>query len=206
LIDQTGTVLDFSIATRERGTSLDAIVLSQSPDLMPEDLDALLFGGGGGADPGDFDANGALDAADIDQLSAAVRDGTNVADFDVTGDGLVNQADRIAWVESLKNTYFGDANLDGEFNSGDLVAVFTVGQYEDTIEGNSGWAQGDWNGDTEFNSSDFVTAFSAGGYEQGPRGAVASVPEPATATLTLLAAMQLLAFRRRGRTASGSSG
>lgn len=197
LVEDTGTVLDFSIATRERGTSLDAIVFSQSPDLLPEDLDELLFGGGPTGETGDFDNSGALDAQDIDLLSAEVRAGTNTPAFDLTGDGLVNGADRTEWVDVLKNTYLGDANLDGEFNSGDLVAVFTVGHYEDGIAGNSGWAQGDWNGDTEFDSSDFVAAFSAGGYEQGPRGAVASVPEPASGTLAWLALAGIAASVRR---------
>lgn len=42
-------------------------------------------------------------------------------------------------MEDLKNTYFGDATLDGEFNSGDFVAAFTAGQYEDALPGDSTW-------------------------------------------------------------------
>ena len=62
----------------------------------------------------------------------------------------------------------GDANLDGGFDSSDLVAVFQTGEYEDGIAGNSVWADGDWNGDGEFDSSDIVTAFQAGRYTAEP--------------------------------------
>ena len=85
---------------------------------------------------------------------------------DVSADSLVNQSDRSVWVEDLKSTYFGDANLDGEFNSTDFVTVFIAGEYEDGVDGNSVWETGDWNGDGDFNTTDFVLAFQSGGYEQ----------------------------------------
>ena len=106
------------------------------------------------------------------------------------------------WVEDLKNTYFGDANLDGEFNSGDFVQVFQRGHYEDTVVGNSGWADGDWNGDGEFDSGDFVLAFQSGGYELGSRAAsaispsnMAAVPEPTGRIIAILALFSLSVFR-----------
>jgi hypothetical protein len=107
--------------------------------------------------------------------------------------------DRLYWVHNLADTYFGDANLDGEFNTSDLVAVFEAGHYEDGIAGNSGWGTGDWNGDAEFSTSDLVLAFQDGGYEQGPRGAVSSVPEPNALCLLLLGATSLKHERRRRR-------
>ena len=42
----------------------------------------------------------------------------------------------------------------------------------------------DGNGD--FTTTDFVTALAGGGYEQGPRAAVAAVPEPSTAWLLVI--------------------
>jgi hypothetical protein len=89
----------------------------------------------------------------------------------------ITDEDRRVWVQDLKRTYFGDANLDGEFNTGDLVQVFQGGEFEDGFLTNSGWSEGDWDGDLEFDTSDFVIAFQAGGFEQGPRAAFL-VPEP----------------------------
>ena len=71
--------------------------------------------------PGDFNADGQLDALDIDELSAVVREGSHTKRFDFTDDELVNDDDRAMWVHELKRTYFGDANLDGEFNSSDFT-------------------------------------------------------------------------------------
>ena len=145
--------------------------------------------------PGDFDGDGQLTALDIDLLSDAVLAGDNKSQFDLNSDSLVNQSDREVWVDDLKSTYFGDSNLDGEFNSTDFVAVFTEGKYEDGVAANAGWASGDWNGDKEFDSSDFVAAFVAGGYEIGPRQ-VAVVPEPSALVLFAIGLLVCLARRR----------
>lgn len=127
---------------------------------------------------GDFNADQRLEAGDIDLLSAAVRAGDHPSRFDLTGDDLVNNADREFWVEDLYGTYFGDADLDGEFGSSDLILALQAGTYEDDVPGNAGWATGDWDGDGEFSTADLLVAFQAGAYEQGPRASVASVPEP----------------------------
>jgi hypothetical protein len=86
-------------------------------------------------------------------------------------------------IRGVIGTWYGDSNLDGEFSSADLVAVFSAGKYESFAD--AGWAEGDWNGDRVFNSGDLVTAFSDGGYEVGPRPA-AAVPEPVGAWLVLV--------------------
>jgi hypothetical protein len=48
----------------------------------------------------------------------------------------------------------GDTNLDGSFNSSDLVAVFQRGKYEAGIADDISWSDGDWNGDGQFSTSD----------------------------------------------------
>ena len=146
---------------------------------------------------GDTDLNGVIDVLDLDLLSRAVRDGLVEGRFDLNGDGNVDNADRVVWVKDIKNTWFGDANLDGEFNSGDLVAVFAQAKYEQDQDAN--WAQGDWTGDLRFSSSDLVAAFSDAGFEQGPRAAqAAAVPEPQSlAIIGLILTVISLRPRRR---------
>lgn len=144
---------------------------------------------------GDFNANGVLDVGDVDRLALAIASEIKDLSFDLNGDGLVDEDDRWFWVTEVANTYFGDSNLDGEFNSADFVVVFRAGEYDDGIDQNSTWATGDWNGDSEFNSSDFVLAFSSGGYEMGPRTQI--VPESETQFGPLVALLVWLGRRWR---------
>ncbi len=149
--------------------------------------------------PGDFNQNGIIDGDDMDRLSDEVRASTHDGVFDLNDDSLVDEVDRVIWVQdkTIANTYFGDSNLDGEFSSGDLVAVFVTGEYEDERANNSIWATGDWDGNREFDSSDFVIAFAAGGYELGPRVAAQAIPEPSALTMLLWAGVSLLTLRVR---------
>ncbi len=153
--------------------------------------------------PGDYDGNGTLDAGDINALSAAVRAGSTDLKFDANGDRAVNESDRLTWVNTLKNTWMGDSNLDGQFNTADFVFVFQSGQFEDGIAGNSSWETGDWNGDREFATSDFILAFQEGGFEAGGRpggvNAVSAVPEPTSAVLFGLSSLGLLGLARKRR-------
>lgn len=135
---------------------------------------------------GDFNGDGELSLVDIDLLTSEARATTHRPEFDLTNDGQVDDADRRNWVEELFPTYFGDSNLDGEFGTGDLIAVFGSGEYEDGVPLNSTWATGDWNGDGEFDTNDLVLVFQRGGFEQGPRVAAMGVPEPSSCVLLLL--------------------
>ncbi|MCA9212054.1 MAG: pentapeptide repeat-containing protein [Planctomycetales bacterium] len=153
---------------------------------------------------GDFNADGMLDVQDLDELADRIVSGFDTTEFwieamfDLDGDRFVSPSDLDTWVKELRMTWYGDANLDGEFNSKDLVQVFAANTYEDGITANSDWSTGDWNGDSEFDSSDLVKAFSDGGYERGAVAAriqIAAVPEPSGIGI-LLIALPLLVRRR----------
>ena len=110
----------------------------------------------------DGDGDGDVDADDIDLLTEGIQQ----ADlrFDLNQDGTTDQSDRNLLITQQLNTNLGDSNLDGVFNSADLVIVFTAGVYEDSIPNNAGWAEGDWNGDGEFTTADLVAAFQTDSY------------------------------------------
>ena len=150
---------------------------------------------------GDLDADDALDAADVDMLANKIGGRRNLwwlpdAAFDMNSDSVVSVEDHRVWVKDLAHTWYGDADLDGEFNSSDFVQVFQAGTYETTES--ASWSEGDWNGDGIFDSNDFVIAFQDGGYEQGPRTDVAAVPEPGAWAL-LVTGLALRLFGRRTR-------
>jgi len=156
--------------------------------------------------PGDFDRNRQLDLADINLLLGNVADQVYMTSYDLTGDGLVNQDDIREWTETLRRTWIGDANLDGQFNSTDFVQVFQAGAFEQPLA--AGWAEGDWNGDRRFSTSDFVFAFQGGGYEQGTRAAAAVgivVPEPSMPAMLFTAVFLLPLARRGGHLAARSA-
>ena len=176
----------------------NTIVFSSSPN-----SETGVEGGGGYvvefrfAQPGDVNGDSSLTVEDMDQLTAAVAVRSDDPRFDVNHDGILDSDDRETWVRDIKQTWFGDSNLDGQFDSVDFVRVFQTGEYEDDIAMNSGWAEGDWNGDGEFNTADFVVAFTDGGYEKGQRlPALVAVPEP-TSHVGLLVALGIVAIARR---------
>ena len=78
----------------------------------------------------DLDGDGSCAITDINSLMEEIAAGTNDASLDLTGDGLVDLADRDAWLSragktnGLAHPYLaGDANLDGTVNAQDLDAV-----------------------------------------------------------------------------------
>jgi hypothetical protein len=58
----------------------------------------------------------------------------------------------------------GDSNLDGVFNSKDLIQILIAGEYEDDVPDNSDWIEGDWDNSGDFDSADFVYALANGKY------------------------------------------
>jgi hypothetical protein len=111
---------------------------------------------------GDFDANGLINAADIDLLCQQIRATSPNASFDLTSDGQVDQKDHEHLVENILRTALGDANLDGIFDSSDLISVLQAQGYEQNVA--ASWASGDWNCDGVFGTQDLVLAFQQGGF------------------------------------------
>ena len=143
---------------------------------------------------------GQLDMADIDDLTGQSAGGTHPAPYDLNADALVNEDDVKVWIKDLYKSWVGDADLNREFNSSDLVAVLAAGTYETGVA--SVWSTGDFNGDALTNSADLVAALADGGYEVGlPPAAVAAVPEPVSGTLLGLGALAALLTLRSRRCA-----
>ena len=113
---------------------------------------------------GDLTNDGVVDARDIDQLFAAARNELPSAAGDLTGDGQADGQDIAFLVRDILGSNVGDSNLDGAFDSSDLVLIFATGKYEDDVDGNSGWEDGDWDGDGDFTTADLVAAFQRGNY------------------------------------------
>ncbi|MBJ43268.1 MAG: hypothetical protein CMJ80_08340, partial [Planctomycetaceae bacterium] len=164
---------------------------------------------------GDFDCDGHVDVNDLETLNEAIKneDEDIDLDFDLNLDLTVSHDDVMTWIKCAKGTCVGDVNLDGVFNSDDLVELFTEGLYNTDNEAT--WTSGDWNGDCRFDSDDLVLAFIEGCYETEAvfarshasvtqandfSGTHASqVPEPNTLTLFAFASAWLgLLKRRRG--------
>lgn len=124
-----------------------------------------------GTQPGDFDANGALDCADANALTQAIAAGANDPLYDVTGDTLVNSADLNEWVLNLKGTLFGDANLDFNVDGSD----FNIWNANKFLS-NTGWCTGDFNADAATDGSDF-NVWNSNKFQSALRGQ--PIPPPA---------------------------
>ncbi|MCA9213654.1 MAG: hypothetical protein KDB27_11340 [Planctomycetales bacterium] len=144
----------------------------------------------------DINRDGSCSGLDFDEIAAAVRSQNQDPKYDVyfaDRKFRVGAEDREFWITNLAMTHYGDSNIDGQFNSSDLVAVFRASKFE-TNEA-AGWEQGDWNGDGLFTTSDLVRAFEADAYEKPVR--LVSVPEPHVPPLVLLVLLLLQDYRRK---------
>ena len=100
---------------------------------------------------GDFNEDGNLDCHDIDALTTAVSSGNNDPVFDVTGEGVLNFNDVNFWVEDLKGTLRGDANLDFTVDGQDFL-IWNSNKFSS----GTAWCSGDFNADGTTDGSDFL--------------------------------------------------
>ncbi len=140
---------------------------------------------------GDFDLDGDVDADDIDLLFDNLGSGDTF--FDLTDDGVIDQDDVDEWVFNVVpvggdnvGTVFGDFNLDGAVDAGDLALLGgSFGQ-----AGDFGWATGDATGDGTVDAGDLALLGGNFGTIVHP------VPEPASAALLLTGVVALIKRRK----------
>lgn len=138
---------------------------------------------------GDFNLNGELDANDMDLLSSVVWANTNDVAFELKGMGVVDGVDRVFWVEELKGTNFGDANLDGIVGFEDFLLL--SGAFDKAV----GWARGDTDGNLFVDFTDFLKLSANFGKGELFESA-AAVPEPSGASLACELTLLLLLLGR----------
>lgn len=139
---------------------------------------------------GDVDGNGFIEVEDINSLLELAAEQTENLIYDLNGDGIVSLADRSHLIRNIIGSDYGDANLDGLFDSRDLVEVFQAAEYRDGLDANSTWETGDWDGDREFDTSDFLLAFQTGSFEDAANAI--AVPEPRISVLFIVFSASLL--------------
>jgi hypothetical protein len=158
----------------------------------------LVFGNStlnSGGLPGDFYGNGVYECADVDALVGVIAAGTNVAMFDLTGDGLVNVVDLDEWRLVAGSTNIGpgrpyrlgDANLDGVVDGSDF-GIWNAHKFTAVAE----WCSGDFSADGFIDGSDFGL-WNAFKFTSSDSSAV---PEP-VGTVAFLAAFVGMGVRRK---------
>jgi uncharacterized protein YjbI with pentapeptide repeats len=192
---------------------LDSTTIYNQGTVFPDGFDPVAAGLTLVRSPlGDINADNVLALVDIDTLTNKMCGRRShprwLPDlmFDLNTDGEIDQEDHRIWVKDLVHTWFGDANLDGLFESGDFVQVFVVGKYEagwidwvGTVHNGAGWAEGDWDGNGFFDRGDLDTAQADGGYERLQRNDAVAVPEPSYLLLWAIGFSLWLAWRCNGR-------
>ena len=129
---------------------------------------------------GDYDMETGLGVGDLDLLSSAVLAGSEDMHFDINGDGVVGEEDRSHWIEELAATVAGDANLDGNVQFDDFLAIASG------FGTDGGWSEGDFDGNGEIQFPDFLLLAENFGFE---RSTAMFVPEPASNLSVLLPLM-----------------
>jgi hypothetical protein len=107
---------------------------------------------------GDFNADGLVDAQDIDLLFANFSENGDA--YDLTGDGVVDKNDADLLVMDVLGTVYGDTDLDGDVDFDDVRAMLSG--YGET----GGWANGDYNGDGQVNLGDLSILASNYGFRR----------------------------------------
>jgi len=139
-----------------------------------------------------------LTARDLIMVTREVASGRARGELDHDSSSGVDTDELIQFLQS-EDVSVGDADLDGVFNSSDLVALFQLDYFETSAEAD--WSTGDFNGDRRFSTKDLVMAFVAGDFDRSSGPDVRTVPEPSTIGSVIIAlSVILLHMGRIGRT------
>jgi len=130
--------------------------------------------------PGDVTGDGGVDAVDIDDLAAAIRNSSPEAKYDLNGDGDLDGEDMDELVHNILGSEYGDADLDGEVD---------VEDFEDLVAGfglRAGWSDGDFSGDGRVDLLDFAVIRGTFGSAEAPPPPAPSAPpqSPLSASVT----------------------
>ena len=116
----------------------------------------------------DYNEDGKIDVDDLNTINRWVGPDGKLNPYhskmDLDDDGILSRADVDELARFLRTTY-GDANLDGKFDTSDLHKLFVHNEYEDGRHKNSTWQTGDFDGNGEFDSSDLLYIFQNSVYE-----------------------------------------
>lgn len=129
-----------------------------------------------------------FDSKDIDDLTDAID--TSNGRYDLNADGIVDGADRDSLIGDVFGTVAGDADLDGDVDFQDFLALANGFGQE------NGWAGGDFDGDGQTAFLDFLALANSFG-QTSAAADTQSVPEPVSGLLLLVGVTGLLSLRRR---------
>lgn len=146
----------------------------------------------------DLNRDGHVDVVDVDSLVAQIVAGTHALEFDLTGDGLVDDDDLNEWLAQagaaklpVGNAFLeGDANLDGTVDGLDYLA-WNMNKFSSV----AAWSAGDFNADGFVDGQDFII-WNENKFLTAEFGSV--VPEASSWVLVILAVPWFLRARRMG--------
>jgi hypothetical protein len=137
--------------------------------------------------PGDFNADGLFNCADVDSLVGVIAAGTNDPGFDLTGDSYVDTNDLTQWLVNAGSVNLpsgsaylpGDANLNGDVDGSDF-GIWNSNKFTSI----AAWCSGD------FTANGIVDGFDFGIWNTHKFTSSATtsvVPEPIGSLLVVVA-------------------
>ena len=145
----------------------DGIVLNRSAELTARRRSGNSWGPAvtalftvEGSNLGDLNEDDQLNSADVDLLTAAIRDGQADARFDLNLDSRVDDDDLTFMIESIFKTQAGDTDLDGDVDFADFLVV--SGNFGND---QSGWSDGNFDLDESVLFADFLILSAQFGFD-----------------------------------------